>query len=137
VQRFARKWAPFAGWILVVVSVWALLNRHHFDPQNDRSDAWMAFVAAVVVFVSILIMLVDTAQWSIRRLGVFGLVLSVCLLYALIASVTLWHWTVASQRDYNWIRTLLLVSSPLLFISQLRYIAARIGEWRERRNADE
>jgi hypothetical protein len=135
VQRFARKWAPFVGWLIVVVSVRALLNRHHFDLQHDRPSAWMLFVASVVIGISVLIMLADTAQWSVRRLGVFGLVVFGGLLYGLSASVALWHWTVLSQHDFNWIRALILVSSPMLFVSQIRYLAARVGQWRERRNS--
>lgn len=132
-RRAVRKWAPFVVWVAVIVGVWALLNRHRFNPANDRPSAWLLFLASCVIGISVLIMLADTAKWTIRRLGVFGLVLFGGLLYGLSASVALWRWTVLTQRDLNWIRALILVSSPLLLISQIRYVVARLADWRQRR----
>lgn len=132
-RAVVRKWTPFVGFVVIVVCVWALLNRHRFNLNNDRPSAWLLFLASCVIGVSLLIMLADTGEWTIRRLGVFGIVAFGALLYALSASVALWHWTVITQRDLNWPRALLLVSTPLLAISQIRYLAARIADWRQRK----
>lgn len=132
-RRFIHKWTPFVIWIAVVAAVWALLNRHQFNPADDRQSAWLLFIASCVIGVSVLIMLADTAEWTIRRLGVFGLVLFGGLLYGLTTSVGLWRWTTLTQSDFNWVRALIIVSTPLLAISQVRYLYARIHDWRERR----
>jgi hypothetical protein len=132
-RNVARKWTPFAGWLLVVAAVWALMNRHAFNPQHDTLSAWLLFLASCVIGVSVVIMLIDTDEWTPRRLGVFGLVLFSGLLYGLTASVSLFHWTILTQHRLNWIRALIVVSAVLLAYSQVRYIAARLHDWRARR----
>lgn len=131
-----KRWGLFAGWLLAIFAVWLLLQHHEFADRNDRDTATLLFVAACVIGVSVLIMFVETTQWTARRLGVFGLILFDCLLYGLTSSIALWRWTALTNSRLNVLRALLLVSATLLVISQARYLSEGARDrWRAGKDA--
>jgi hypothetical protein len=119
-----------ALWIAAVLVTRHLLDAHGFNP---RKDAWLIFSACSVVSISILIMLIQVRPWTIRALGILGLACFDAGLYGLSSSINLWHWHTATRHDANLLIALLLVSAPLLLLSQIKYGVDGCREWRKRR----
>jgi hypothetical protein len=135
VRRFAAKyWPLFTLWCVAIVLVRWWLNAHGFSPSKD---AWLLFCVAMLIVVSVCITVVETEKWTIRGLGVLGLIAFSGGLYGLTGSVALWDWHTLTQHDFNWLRATIIVSAPLLLISQLIYIGggvrARWQQWRTAR----
>lgn len=127
-----RRYRALLGWLAAVVVTRELLNRYRFNP-HDPNDTRLLFAVAVIIGISVVIMLIETRIWTPRKAGIWGLILFDALFYGIFLSgASIWHIHL-SQHDQNWYRALLIVSGPLLLLSQVRHGVARLRARRARR----
>lgn len=133
----AARWTqPRYGALLAAVGAVAiaheLLNRHRFN-QRDPNDARLLFAVGIVLGGCTLIMLAETRWWTLRKTGIFGIVLFDAAFYGLfLGAGAIWRIHL-SAADQNWFRAVLIVAAPLLLISQLRHVIGGCRAWRARR----
>lgn len=127
-----RRYRALIGWLFAVIVTREILNQHQFNPR-DRDDLRLLFGIGVIIGISVVIMLAETRCWTLRKSGIFGLVLFDALFYGLFLSSAPLFDLHFSQHTQNWFRALLIVSGPLLLLSQIRHGISELRAWRARR----
>ena len=131
-RLLCRFWPLLAG-LLAVLAVRELIIGLTF---SNRSDGTLMLTLGIIISISVLIMLVSTQEWTLRALGVFGLILFDAAYYGINGTLNLWGWPPITDGLLATLRAMIIVAAILLLTSQVRHIGHGLRcRWRKRREA--
>lgn len=132
-RRLVARYWPLLLCGCAVLLLRELLVRLTFSATTDGA---LMLTLGMVISVSVLIMLVQTAEWTLRALGVFGLIMFDAAYYGLNGMLALWAWPPVTPGLLATLRAMIIIAAVLLLTSQILHLGrgARC-RWRKRREA--
>lgn len=133
IRRLRDRYWPLAMGFLAVLLVREVLTHLDF---SRTTDGWLLLILGMVISISVVIMIWDIEDWTLRALGVFGLIAFDAAYYSLNGTTTLWDAPEITDGITNGLRAMIIVAAALLFTSQVIYIRHRVRcWWRKRKRA--
>jgi hypothetical protein len=129
-RRLLGRYWPLLLGLLAVLLVRQVLLHLTF---SATTDAMLMLTLGTIISISVLIMLLQTDDWTLRALGVFGLIVFDAAYYNLNGTIGLWGWPPVTPGLLSTLRAMIVVAAVLLLTSQILHIGRSIRCRRRKR----